>query len=109
MKARQKVLFYQPYCFDGFPRMPLPLMSIARMVDREQFEPVIIDANLQEDALDRLLRCRRFHQRLHAEDRRADVVTVRMGTFAPGGLPLPVAPRSSTSNQPCMILKKECH
>ena len=54
MKGRQKVLFYQPYCFDGFPRMPLPLMSVARMVDRARFEPVIIDANLEENALDQL-------------------------------------------------------
>ena len=38
---RRKVVFYQPYCFDGFPRMPLPLMSVARMIDRERFEPVI--------------------------------------------------------------------
>ncbi len=56
MNARRKVLFYQPYCFDGFPRMPLPLMSVARMVDREQFEPVIFDANVEQDALERLLR-----------------------------------------------------
>ena len=31
MNQRRKVLFFQPYCFDGFPRMPLPLMSVARM------------------------------------------------------------------------------
>jgi hypothetical protein len=43
MMNRRKVVFYQPYCFDGFPRMPLPLMAIARMVDREQFDPVIIE------------------------------------------------------------------
>ncbi len=53
---RRKVVFYQPYCFDGFPRMPLPLMAVARMVDRERFEPVLIDSNVEEDALDRLLR-----------------------------------------------------
>src|SRR5579885_1679930 len=56
MTQRRKVIFYQPYCFDGFPRMPLPLMSVARMVDREQFEPVIFDANVEQDALERLLR-----------------------------------------------------
>jgi anaerobic magnesium-protoporphyrin IX monomethyl ester cyclase len=55
MTARPKVLFYQPYCFDGFPRMPLPLMAVARMVDRARFEPVIIDSNVQEDAFDRLI------------------------------------------------------
>jgi radical SAM superfamily enzyme YgiQ (UPF0313 family) len=55
MLDRRKVVFYQPYCFDGFPRMPLPLMAIARMVDRERFDPVIIDANVERDALDRLL------------------------------------------------------
>ena len=56
MPVRQKVVLYQPYCFDGFPRMPLPLMSIARMVDRDRFDPVIVDANVEEGAQDRLLR-----------------------------------------------------
>ena len=55
MKARRKVLFYQPYCFDGFPRMPLPLMSVARMTDRETLEPIIFDANIDKDALEKLL------------------------------------------------------
>ncbi|HEY7355531.1 MAG TPA: radical SAM protein [Ktedonobacterales bacterium] len=55
MKARRNVLFYQPYCFDGFPRMPLPLMSVARMTDRETLEPIIFDANVDQDALDKLL------------------------------------------------------
>jgi anaerobic magnesium-protoporphyrin IX monomethyl ester cyclase len=55
VSARRKVLFYQPYCFDGFPRMPLPLMSVARMVDRETLEPIIFDANVDKDALEKLL------------------------------------------------------
>ncbi len=55
MKPRSTVLFYQPYCFDGFPRMPLPLMSVARMVDRAALEPIIFDANVDKDALSKLL------------------------------------------------------
>lgn len=55
MTRRRKVIFYQPYCFDGFPRMPLPLMSVARMVDRETLEPIILDANVDKDASAQLL------------------------------------------------------
>ncbi len=66
MTQRRKVIFYQPYCFDGFPRMPLPLMSVARMVDRETLEPIILDANVDKDADARLLDLARDHTLLVA-------------------------------------------
>ena len=51
---KRRVVLYNPYA--EFHTMPLALLAIASHLDRERYEPVIVDARLESDAAGAVLR-----------------------------------------------------
>jgi radical SAM superfamily enzyme YgiQ (UPF0313 family) len=51
---KQRVVLYNPYA--EFHTMPLALLAIGSHLDRERYEPVIVDARLETDAAGAVLR-----------------------------------------------------
>lgn len=51
---KQRVVLYNPAA--AFPTMPLALVAIASHLDRERFEPVIVDGRLERDPVGAVLR-----------------------------------------------------
>jgi anaerobic magnesium-protoporphyrin IX monomethyl ester cyclase len=51
---KRRVVLYNPTA--AFPTMPLALVAIASHLDRERFEPVIVDARLERDPVGSVIR-----------------------------------------------------
>src|SRR6202158_3599763 len=51
---KRRVVLYNPYA--EFHTMPLALLAIGSHLDRERYEPVIVDARLETDAAGAVLR-----------------------------------------------------